>query len=504
MSFKSICKTLAPLLACGVVVGCNGAFPDSQRVIPASIITVRLPGTLRRPAVEFPHGKHSAALQKEGCATCHPRDARGRLSPWMGRSKPGQDRDTLTALYHGKCISCHKQKSGKDKKLPLACGECHDPRRGKGKSARKLIAFDASLHFRHTLATGQKQCKTCHHLHDKQQKALVYKKGAEGRCGDCHGKQAKGNTPSLRHASHTSCITCHQVRKGKGQQTGPVTCAGCHDGGRPAAIKKVQVTERLDIGQKDLVQMRTAGSKTAAVVFDHKLHEQSGTFCTTCHHQTVKTCGSCHTRTARKQGGGVSLEQAHHMPGSGRSCVGCHDKMVRNKDCAGCHQAIGRAAFERSCTVCHRGSAPPRTERRDPREINGSRLLSTLAALPAPSEDFPEKVEIKVLASKYQPSMLPHKKIVEKLHSITQKSKLARSFHGKTEALCAGCHHHSPVGQRPPACSSCHGDSGHKTLDRPSLKVAYHRQCMGCHQKMGIKEQGCTDCHARAGGKVNK
>jgi len=25
--------------------------------------------------------------------------------------------------------------------------------------------------------------------------------------------------------------------------------------------------------------------------------------------------------------------------------------------------------------------------------------------------------------------------------------------------------------------------------------VAYHRQCMSCHQRLKIKD-GCTDCHA--------
>jgi hypothetical protein len=72
-------------------------------------------------------------------------------------------------------------------------------------------------------------------------------------------------------------------------------------------------------------------------------------------------------------------------------------------------------------------------------------------------------------------------------------------FHGSAEAMCAGCHHHSPAGERPPKCSACHGDEAAATIDKPSLKVAFHRQCVSCHQKLEIKA-GCTDCHAEKEG----
>ena len=444
--------------------------------------------------MEFAHDKHTLALKKEGCEACHPKDSRGRLSPWLGRLERGTNRDALIKLYHGKCVTCHKERSGSTgKELPLACGECHDPRSGVKKSAWREIAFDYSLHSRHVRATGEKQCKTCHHVYNKDRKALEYKKGAEGACGDCHGDEARGKTPSLRRASHQGCVTCHLDRASKGQQAGPVSCDGCHDGGRQAAFKKLPDVSRLSIGQQDRVKIKTDGARAAAVTFDHKLHEQTGQFCTTCHHRTIKACGECHTRLASKDGGGVSLEQAHHSASSRRSCVGCHKTQVRKKECAGCHHALDKTPGERSCAVCHRDAA-----------ASPAGGPATMAALPNTSEAFPETVKIEVLANKYLPSLLPHKKIVDRLDRIVRGSKLAMQFHGRTEVLCAGCHHHSPVGQRPTACKSCHGDTGSRTRDRPSLKAAYHRQCIGCHQKMGIKEQGCTDCHAKAGGEVSK
>ena len=55
---------------------------------------------------------------------------------------------------------------------------------------------------------------------------------------------------------------------------------------------------------------------------------------------------------------------------------------------------------------------------------------------------------------------------------------------------------HSPAGERPPRCAACHGEAAAATMDKPGLKVAYHRQCIGCHIEMNIQKQGCTDCHA--------
>ena len=142
--------------------------------------------------------------------------------------------------------------------------------------------------------------------------------------------------------------------------------------------------------------------------------------------------------------------------------------------------------------VCHSGPQP------------GSQALETaptpadlrLDPLPIPSDAFPEKVVIEGLVDRYEASNLPHAKIVRKLDEITRKSTLAGRFHADTETLCSGCHHHSPVGTRPPPCRACHSEVAYATEDRPGLKVAYHRQCVGCHIAMNNPKQGCTDCHA--------
>jgi hypothetical protein len=127
-------------------------------------------------------------------------------------------------------------------------------------------------------------------------------------------------------------------------------------------------------------------------------------------------------------------------------------------------------------------------------------------------KDIPEKVVIKALADEYQPSELPHRKIVLTLARAVKDSPLAGAFHADPTTLCQGCHHNSPPSVKPPRCASCHGkpftDGG-----RPGLKAAYHNQCMGCHTAMGIDQPAaanslgldkptpaatdCTGCHKK-------
>jgi len=59
---------------------------------------------------------------------------------------------------------------------------------------------------------------------------------------------------------------------------------------------------------------------------------------------------------------------------------------------------------------------------------------------------------------------------------------------------CKTCHHYSPK-DRIPACHECHGKEGNPVnLKQPSLKGAYHRQCMGCHREWS-HDTKCIVCH---------
>ena len=65
---------------------------------------------------------------------------------------------------------------------------------------------------------------------------------------------------------------------------------------------------------------------------------------------------------------------------------------------------------------------------------------------------------------------------------------------------CVSCHHHTPEGESPPACKSCHEvDADGTDIFKPGLKGAYHQQCLNCHREW-IDERDCDVCHrAKAG-----
>jgi hypothetical protein len=62
---------------------------------------------------------------------------------------------------------------------------------------------------------------------------------------------------------------------------------------------------------------------------------------------------------------------------------------------------------------------------------------------------------------------------------------------------CLVCHHYTPEGSAHPACGSCHIPSlKREDITMPSLKGAYHRQCMGCHREWSHTTR-CDVCHVQ-------
>lgn len=458
----------------------------------SSVVAMTFPsevGPSQRPPVTFRHGVHTNALMDEGCETCHTIRP-GKLDPTLAATLDVSDRDALIDAYHGACMGCHESRAKRDLKAgPVTCGECHD-RRHQMAPERAELRFDYSLHGRHALAYPDK-CDPCHHVLDEVTKKLVYVKGKEEACDACHGARDEDAKLSLQNASHVSCVGCHLERRRTSLEAGPVLCVGCHDPDKIRSIKRIDPVPRLVRGQPDTLWVHTEGVNSYLVPFDHLSHENHTSSCSECHHDGLQPCGECHTPTG-SSGGGVTLQTSQHTAGSSYGCVGCHRRTARANDCVGCHEALPRPPGEASCRRCHAGPLPPSDGDEPPRPVIA---VPELAPLPPSSDDFPENVEIALLVNRYQPAKLPHRKIVERLDAAVRKGSLARSLHGATETLCAGCHHHMPVGVRPAECRSCHGDAALAGVDRPGLEAAYHRQCLGCHQRMGVDKLGCTDCH---------
>jgi len=304
--------------------------------------------------------------------------------------------------------------------------------------------------------------------------------------------------------------------------TGPVTCAGCHSAEAQASWRKVSDPPRLMRGQPDAtVLMPPAAGETKRavadasgmdpVLFNHKAHEEVTDSCRVCHHQRISACTDCHTVEGVQEGDFVTLGEAMH-----KSCVGCHQQTVMSKpECAGCHGPLNKPMeIKSACTVCHQPveglpatGTPDKTRLEQIAEANlAARMLEkALAPQNALSEAdaviarMPETVRIDALENKYEASVFPHRRIFQVLRKGMEGDGLAERFHTSTLATCAACHHHSPAETlvTPPACASCHGsqaDRQETDANRPSLKAAYHQQCMACHERMNITTPAATDC----------
>jgi len=71
------------------------------------------------------------------------------------------------------------------------------------------------------------KCIDCHHEYKDGKN--VWQEGQEvKKCATCHKLEADGKIVKLEKAYHDACQTCHKKLKNENKQTGPVTCAKCH------------------------------------------------------------------------------------------------------------------------------------------------------------------------------------------------------------------------------------------------------------------------------------
>ena len=468
-------------------------------------------GNLERPGVVFFHDQHTTALQKAGkdCSACHLSD-NNKLFLKFKRLKDTAKNEVMN-IYHDNCISCHVEMAAKvDKSGPTTCGECHANNPGYASSSEPM-AFDKSLHYRHSKSQENK-CELCHHEYDKSAKKLIYEEGKEGSCRYCHKNATEENRISMRAASHLACIECHQKTLKNKMEAGPVQCGGCHDPASQNGIKKISDVPRMERKQPDFTMVKTdinAKEQKAvmnSVPFNHEAHEGYNDSCIVCHHKDLTACSSCHSVEGKKEGGFVSLEQAMHNPDSKESCVGCHESNKKDSNCAGCHGLMGKRSKDFStCGKCHMepvGNMKETTAPHKSKMDKSARLAEMMLRSRVPvsatynDEDIPETIAIKDLSDKYEPVNFPHRKIVKALVNNIKNNKIANYFHAENGTICQGCHHNTPASKQPPKCVSCHAKLQVKESLTPGIMGAYHMQCIGCHKEMGMeKPVSCTDCH---------
>jgi len=483
-----------------MTAGCEYESVEKERQLPPSAIVLGIEsadGEYQRPAVEFDHALHVKARSGKGCGECHETDKDNKMVFSFTAAAATDDRDNIMDMYHARCIECHQklEKEGAESG-PSECGRCHIERPGAA-VLRSPAKYDYSLHYRHVKA-AKEDCGTCHHDKDEQTSELRYFKGEEKSCTYCHGEEDDGKKLSLENASHRACISCHLDNQEKNIETGPVSCEGCHDAAKIMSREKLTDPARISRNQPDKVWLYVPGAMSKMVPFNHELHETLTEFCSDCHHRDLKKCSECHTLTGKEDGQWITMKEAFHKADASSSCVGCHRKAAGRRECSGCHVSLPEPPSESLCMYCHSG--PQFAEKPQTMPVPALPEVNS-EALPDAGVDFPEKVIIDVIAKEYGPSDLPHGKIVRGLYKTISESRAARRFHGSTELMCTGCHHNTPQGTRPAPCRSCHAGQGDPEKDMPGLKHAYHRQCIGCHQAMQIKAQGCEDCHKKASSK---
>jgi hypothetical protein len=254
------------------------------------------------------------------------------------------------------------------------------------------------------------------------------------------------------------------------------------------------------------------------VAFDHKAHEKYNDSCRVCHHASMDPCEQCHTLAGAKEGGFVTFEQAMHLKQSQQSCLGCHADQQAAKNCAGCHNHLEktRRSDDAACRQCHLQLPEPILPGGGARRDNAARLTDlqktsfaeimlkgrTMNPRTYAIDDIPEKVVIKELADKFEPSEFSHRKHVVALMKGMKDSPLAGYFHRDPGTICQGCHHNSPAAQEPPGCGNCHAKrfDATKQPERQGLLAAMHDQCMACHKDMALEKPAataCTECHQK-------
>ena len=505
-----------------------------------SIAHTEIFGRLQRPQVVFDHKKHEDAYRKEGCSVCHPVNDKKQVIFTFPKQVRGKGRKALMKAYHDECIDCHKKSAAESKPTgPVTCNNCHKKEFARLRMNYPVAEFDFYDHNKHVRVMkekfGKSDCGQCHHTYDVKDKKISYSKGTEESCYYCHDlnkkrgpefaaitKAAAEKGLSIERISHQSCLNCHLEYRTAYEQVPneqvhgihrekvacnlchpandfkhaasctdchiPLDCAKCHTG-KYRTVEELKDVPRPDRGQKDMVSLDTRNARMKSVSFSHKAHQADSRTCRGCHHEGLRACASCHSLTGGPEGNGINVASAYHSVFAGQSCTGCHNKIKANKECAGCHYYVSAMNIETmnskkdTCASCHAG-----------------KQMSMPKPLPY-SGSVKEDVQIDVLAKEFGAASFPHRDVLNKLVRISNDSKLATYFHRDIQTLCKGCHHQSSSSAevQMPQCRNCHmADNDRHHINKTRLISAYHRQCLGCHEKMemtkGIK---CSECHKK-------
>ncbi len=143
---------------------------------------------------------------------------------------------------------------------------------------------------------------------------------------------------------------------------------------------------------------------------------------------------------------------------------------------AGTDDDFHKQSLNRYCATCHVCDQPTKE---DPCLLDCPRHEGHFEGRHQITEG-PEIVIMDHLANLYKPVFFTHK-----LHA--EMSDMSGG--------CELCHHFSEPDKPVPPCRECHDATGDSiSIQKPSLKAAYHRQCLNCHREWS-HESECNICH---------
>jgi hypothetical protein len=132
--------------------------------------------------------------------------------------------------------------------------------------------------------------------------------------------------------------------------------------------------------------------------------------------------------------------------------------------------------FKMDCLDCHTCPTP---------------TMQNPCLKPCPSMTWAKNVSKHGVAE--APDSMLLDKLVDQYGPVHFNHKVHAQMSGMNKG-CETCHHYSPAGHIPP-CSKCHGgEANPSNMGQPSLKGAYHRQCLCCHREWS-HDTKCVICH---------
>jgi len=369
------------------------------------------------------------------CSNCHKAKRKGTNRPtYLGNDS--------------RCIACHDNIHGSQKKKFQTCQSCHGT---KTWEPRSQLKFNHNTDTRYDL-TGSHKNVTCFDCHKtKKWTGLAF-----GTCKDCHTDPHKGSFG-------TDCQSCHNTGSWSSVKNGASSGSRGSKGNKGFNHNKTRFPLK---GKHQKVTCKKCHGSKLGKMPNVKFSDCSG--CHTSPHKAqfkktwkTKTCKSCHSVLGFK-----NLNKFDHDKDSRYQLLGKHKKVA----CKSCHKA-GKYRWlpgTPDCDLCH---ADPHKGKYEPQKCSSCHNDYNSFK----RDDFDHnKTRFPLVAS--------HKKVA------CNDCHKTGSYKGLSTA-CKSCHNDYHDGQLGNSCEHCHAPTKFNNIEFDHNRDSRFR-IDGKHQQLA-----CNQCH---------